>query len=70
MAVAWLHDVLEDTKIRPEDLEIRGIPRKLVHCVELLTKRKNENYVDYIRCLVDIGHGIPVLVKLADLEHN
>lgn len=39
-AVAWLHDVLEDTNVTPEELIAEGIPEHVVEGVIALTKRK------------------------------
>jgi len=39
-AVAYLHDVIEDTRVTPEDLIARGIPPSVVEAVLLLTKKK------------------------------
>ena len=66
--VAWLHDVLEDTNLTPLDLLQKGLPFEVVKDVEILTKRKNENYLEYI--LRVRGNLIPVAVKLADMKHN
>jgi len=66
--VAWLHDVIEDTKLEPKDLEERGIPRKLVQEICFLSRQENESYKDYILELK--GYEIARKVKIADLKHN
>ncbi|MDP2750816.1 MAG: GTP pyrophosphokinase [Nanoarchaeota archaeon] len=66
--VAWLHDVIEDTNTTPEDLQKAGIPHHLIHSVQCLSRKKDENYCDFIiRCSKD---KIASLVKIADLKHN
>ena len=39
-AVAWLHDVLEDTKVGEEGLAAAGIPSGVIEGVKALTKEK------------------------------
>ncbi len=66
--VAWLHDILEDTKLQPEDLEKEGIPRNLVQSIVCLTREKDQNYKDYILQISE--DEIATKVKIADLKHN
>lgn len=68
IAVAWLHDVVEDTKWTLEDLCKEGMPEIVVSMVDMLTKRKGEKYLDYILRVKETQLAIPV--KLADMEHN
>ena len=39
-AVAWLHDVLEDTKVSADDLLAAGVSETVVEAVRVLTKAK------------------------------
>ena len=39
-AVAWLHDVLEDTKETEESLREQGVEEHILKAVVLLTKKK------------------------------
>lgn len=67
-AVAWLHDVLEDTDITAEMLRAAGVPAHIVGDVELLTRRPDippEDYYDAIR-----GSSRARRVKLADIADN
>ena len=66
--VAWLHDVLEDSDLQPEDLEEKGISRYLVQSVEAITRQKDQNYKDYILQVKE--DEIATKVKIADLRHN
>ena len=61
-AVAYLHDVLEDTNITVDQLR-NQFPKEIVDTVIILTRKKNENYQNYI-CRV------AKKVKVADLLHN
>jgi (p)ppGpp synthase/HD superfamily hydrolase len=67
-AVAWLHDVLEDTPTTTDDLLAAGIPIEIIDHVVRLTKFKNESYFDYI---ADVAKSVTSsAVKIADLTDN
>lgn len=68
VAVAWLHDVIEDTKLTARDLIDKGIPPYIVSAVETLTKKKGESYLDYI--LQVSADVLAREVKMADIRHN
>lgn len=66
--VAWLHDILEDTPMTKEKLLKLGFDSGLIKSVVIITKEKDENYLDYIlSCSKD---EIAKKVKIADLTHN
>lgn len=67
-AVAYLHDVVEDTKISFDDLKEYGFPNQIIEAVKALTKQKNESYDVYIDRV--IRNPIAKKVKLADMKHN
>ena len=67
-AVAYLHDVLEDTYITEKDLLQMGIPNNIVLAVKVLTKEKNEPYTKYIERVKE--NKLASTVKIADLQHN
>lgn len=68
-AVAWLHDVLEDTNATESDL--RNIfPTEIVEAVLILTRTKAEPYSEFIKRIADSENEIAIRVKLADLTHN
>ena len=72
-AVAYLHDVIEDTKGQPneitaDDLREAGIPEEVVIAVVAMTHEEGEDYFDYVRRLKE--NSIAREVKLADLSHN
>ncbi len=67
-AVAWLHDVLEDSDWTPEALIEAGVPKGVVDFVIILTRVGGETYEDYIsRCLTTL---MTARVKGFDLLHN
>ena len=68
VAVAWLHDVLEDTKVTAQDLLDLGIPDYIVTSVKAITKKDNQKYLDYILAVKDDFYAREV--KMADIEHN
>lgn len=71
--VALLHDVLEDTFIVPQQLRCAyGLPGYICSCVEILTHRKDESYLDYILRIREnyYSHREAIIVKLADIAHN
>lgn len=69
-AVAWLHDVFEDTKFTRKDLLDKGIPTLVVDDVSVLTRRKWESYYDYLDKIKYSASVSAMAVKIADLEHN
>ena len=65
---AWLHDVLEDTKVSEEILRA-NFPKEVVDEVVVLThKKKEENYFEYIMRVKKNPRAI--VIKLADLRDN
>jgi (p)ppGpp synthase/HD superfamily hydrolase len=73
MAVAVLHDVLEDC--RPEDKKylekkIRDLGDDIYESVVVLTKKKRERYDKYIQRIADSGNLTAVMVKIADIYAN
>lgn len=66
--IAWLHDVIEDTNITLSDLLNKGIPLEIVNIIDILSRRKDENYLFYI--LRVKNNSIAKKIKLADLKHN
>jgi len=66
--VAVLHDVLEDCDVSREQLIHEGIPEYLVEKLEILCKRKNEKYFDYIDRIK--ATKLAINVKLSDLKDN
>lgn len=64
---ALLHDTLEDTWVTPEELR-REFPSEVTAAVELLTRKEDEDYFEYVRRIRK--NPIARAVKLADLRHN
>jgi (p)ppGpp synthase/HD superfamily hydrolase len=68
--VALLHDVLEDTDTTAQEILSLGISPFVVECVEVLTKRRGEDYFDFIKRILKHPSKIPTQVKLADIIDN
>lgn len=68
VAVALLHDVIEDTDLDAATLHDMGIPYDVVEAVELLSKPKWEPYLDYIERVK--VNPLAREVKVEDLKHN
>lgn len=68
ICVALLHDVVEDTDISLDDIAKESFPKEVVEAVGLLTRDKEENYLDYVRKIKT--NPIAKKVKLLDLAHN
>lgn len=67
-AVAWLHDVLEDTSTTIDDLMKVGFPERIIRAVHAISKRKGEDYDVYLaRVKMD---RIARQVKIADMLAN
>lgn len=68
LAVAWLHDVLEDSSFTVDDLLSFGIEKDVVQAVQILTKRKGESYLDYLEKVAQ--NRLSRIVKIADMKSN
>ncbi|HHF6557548.1 TPA: HD domain-containing protein [Haemophilus influenzae] len=67
IAVAWIHDSVEDTEITLNDLS-RYFGDIVSDAVSAITKVKDESYDKYLSRVK--ANPIARLVKIADLTHN
>lgn len=70
---AVLHDVIEDTGVTREELEGKGIPVLVLDVLDLLTRRENETYRDFIeRIATAPGEAGRIArdIKLDDIDDN
>lgn len=65
--VAVLHDVVEDTDVTSENLDLL-FTSDVFEALDAITKRKDEVYQDYIERVAK--NEIATAVKIADLLHN
>jgi (p)ppGpp synthase/HD superfamily hydrolase len=70
VAIAWLHDTIEDTTVTRSALRDIGFPREVVDAVALLTRGADEPYQHYVDRLIEFGSDDALTVKLADLHDN
>ena len=63
-----IHDVVEDSNWKLEDLRGEGFSEEVLNAIECLTHRKDESYTDFIKRLKP--NPIARTVKIADLEDN
>lgn len=66
-ATAWLHDVVEDTKVTQKEIDDQ-FPLDIAVAVDAMTKRGGERYLDYIIRVK--SNPIARKVKIADIQHN
>jgi (p)ppGpp synthase/HD superfamily hydrolase len=67
-AVAWLHDVIEDSTWTRWQLIERGrISEPVAEAVEIVSRQEGETYEQFIRRVIASGNVLAIPVKLADL---
>jgi (p)ppGpp synthase/HD superfamily hydrolase len=66
--VAVLHDVVEDTWVTLSLLQKEGFNQDIIDAIDCLSRRKDEDYLDFIRRCDE--NNIAKYVKLADLNDN
>lgn len=66
--IAALHDVLEDSDTTEQDLLKYGFSDQVIEGVKLLTKKKGENYFDYLEKIK--GNDLARRVKIEDMLSN
>lgn len=68
MAIAVLHDVVEDTHITYADLRAAGLSERVVAGVQSMTKQRGQTTEEYLDQV--LANPDAVRVKMADLRHN
>ncbi|WP_047099187.1 HD domain-containing protein [Chryseobacterium lactis] len=68
MICGILHDLVEDTDWSFEKLKEEGFPETVINALELVTRKNNERYSDFIERIA--GNDLAIRVKLNDLEDN
>jgi len=66
--VAVLHDAIEDSELKIEDLVKQGFPEFITDAIAAITKLDGELYENYI--LRVKSNAIARKVKIADVSHN
>ena len=68
--VAFLHDVVEDTPYKLEQLKNMGLSPEVIEAVGLLTKNKALSYEENIKNIIASGNRLAMMVKYADNFKN
>ena len=68
--VAFLHDVVEDTPYKLEQLKNMGLSPEVIEAVGLLTKNKKLSYEENIKRIMASGNRLAMMVKYADNYKN
>lgn len=68
IAVAWLHDVVENTEETIESLKEKGLPDEVVNMVDVLTRKENQTYREYIEKVGE--YDVSKNVKITDMIDN
>lgn len=71
-AVAFLHDVLEDTDATADDLAREGLSGDVIDAVVAITKVKGEGYYDYMKRIMknDLAHKVKMCDTATNLAHS
>lgn len=67
LAVAWLHDSLEDTNITLDEIRYE-FGQEIAEAIDAISKRSNEDYQHYLMRVKQ--NPLARAVKIADLTHN
>lgn len=67
---ALLHDIIEDTDCTVDILLSQGIPKNIVDVIEIISRKKDESYSEFIDRIVDSNNVIALEIKYADLINN
>lgn len=66
--VALMHDLVEDTDVTIEELRQRGFSEPVVEAIDLVTRKPDQTYAEYVVCLS--RNELARQTKLADLRDN
>lgn len=66
--VAWLHDVLEDTEVTPQELLDAGLPSNIVDAVIAITHLDNEPRTSYYDRI--LKNHLATQIKILDMLDN
>ena len=64
----YSHDLIENTELTLKDLELFGYHKSEIIAIDLLTRRPNQDYLDYI--LLVKSNKIARAVKIEDIKDN
>lgn len=67
---ALLHDIIEDTECTLEILKEKGISEDVIEIVDILTRKKDESYMDFIKRIKNSNNEDAIKIKKLDLIDN
>lgn len=67
---ALLHDIIEDTECTLSVLEQEGISKEVIEIVDILTRRRDESYMDFIKRIKNSNNEDAKKIKMLDLIDN
>lgn len=71
--VAWLHDVVEDTRWTVGALQLAGVSQRIIDAVAILTRQQQSGqttYAEYIAAVKTSNNPLALAVKIADLKDH
>lgn len=67
---AVLHGIIEDTNTTFEELSVHGFSQEVINIINILTKQKEETYIDYIQRICESNNRSALIIKMADLRDD
>jgi hypothetical protein len=68
VAIAWLHDVVEDSGFTLHEIGLMGFSPRIVRAIEAITRKEGEGRIRYLMRVVSCPDARKV--KIADLKDN
>jgi hypothetical protein len=68
--VGLLHDIVEDNIATEEDVKDTGITAYEWQAIDLLTRKGDKTYKQYVQSIADSGNVLAVIVKIHDLRDH
>lgn len=68
--IGYLHDTIEDTSITKKELMELGFTKEIVDAVEIVSKKENEEYNEFINRIITSNNIDAILVKRSDIKDN
>lgn len=68
--VSLMHDIFKETDLTENDLIYIGFPSDVVKAISVLTRKKDEDYDDFINRIIDSNNNLALQVKKTDLKQS
>lgn len=69
VAAAFMHDVIEDTKVTVDTVLEAGFSKSVAHLINSLTRTPNQKYDDFITAIVTSWPSVKI-IKICDIVDN